>query len=130
VRLLGRLPPDEVLPAMARHLAVVMPSVCYEGFPRALVEAFATGTPVIASRIGALAELVQHGETGLLVPPGDAAALADAMRWALEQPQAMREMGRRARQRYLEAFTPERNLPQLLQIYAQAREEAFRTPPP
>ena len=121
---LGPMPPAAVAREMRRSLALVLPSICYEAFPRTLVEAFACGLPVIASRIGALPELVQHGRTGLLAEPGDAADLARQMAWALDHPEAMREMGRAARAHYEAHWTGEANLRQLLAIYADAQRHA------
>ncbi len=69
---------------------VAVPSVYPESFGRAVVEAQAIGRPVVASRLGALAELVQDGQTGLSVPPGDADALANAIKRLIEDP-ALRE---------------------------------------
>lgn len=121
IQALGAVAPAHVMPLMAASQAVLIPSLWYEGFPRTLVEAFASGTPVIASRIGALAELVDHGRTGLLVPPGNAEELANTLRWAQDNPRPMQEMGARARAEYEARFTPERNLRELLAIYQAAR---------
>ena len=122
VALLGALPIGQVVAEMHRARALVLPSVWYEGFPRTLVEAFACGLPVIASRLGALEELVEHGVTGLLSEPGDPAALAQAMAWAEQHPTQMAEMGLRARQAYRERFTASSNYAQLAAIYAEAFE--------
>src|SRR5207253_481877 len=73
---LGRRTPDEVLDLIGDASCLVMPSIWYETFGRTIIEAYAKGTPVVASRIGALAELVEDGRTGLLFTPGDAADLA------------------------------------------------------
>jgi glycosyltransferase involved in cell wall biosynthesis len=121
VAMLGALPPAEVLAEMGRAQAVLLPSLWYENFPRTLVEAYAAGAPVIASRLGALAELVEEGRTGLLFEPGDAADLAAKLAWATAHPEAMAEMGARARARYEALYTPERNYRQLLAIYQEAR---------
>jgi glycosyltransferase involved in cell wall biosynthesis len=66
-------------------LAVVLPSIWYENQPFSILEAFASGKPVIASDLGGMTELVAHRERGLLVKPGDPAALADALRWAVTE---------------------------------------------
>src|SRR5690349_20665907 len=70
VRVLGRVGPGEMQDRMYRAAYLVMPSLSYEDAPRPLVEAFAAGLPVIASRIGSLAELVEPGRNGLLFEPG------------------------------------------------------------
>lgn len=120
---LGTLPRDEVLREMASAMALVVPSICYENFPRTIVEAFATGLPVIASRIGSLANIVRDGETGLLFTPGDAHDLAEKMIWASTHPDEMRRMGVAARQEYERLYTPERNYQMLMDIYRDAIAE-------
>ncbi len=120
VQMLGKLPPAQVLNHMTKATALVLPSICFESFPRTLVEAFACGLPVLASRIGALAELVDDGTTGVHFNPGDAADLAAKMAWALAHPEELARMGQRARQVYEAHYTPQRNHDQLLSIYQQA----------
>ncbi|MDA8110376.1 MAG: glycosyltransferase family 4 protein [Betaproteobacteria bacterium] len=120
VRLLGWRSPQEVRERMARAAYLVMPSVWYENFPRTLVEAFACGLPVIASRLGALLELVDHGFTGLLAEPGSARELARQIRWAETFPEKMRRMGEHARAIYEVEFTPRVNYERLVAIYADA----------
>jgi len=117
---LGSLAPGAVSDAMARAVAVVVPSVWPEAFGLVAVEAFSTATPVIASRIGALSAMVEDGVTGLHAEPGDAADWTAKMRWALDHPTEMGRMGAAARGRYEALYTPQRNLAQLLDIYQQA----------
>lgn len=123
VQLLGAMPPDAVYQQMRNATALVMPSVWYENFPRTLVEAFACGLPVIASRIGALAHLVDDESTGLLFEPGNPADLADKLRWANAHPQRMAEMGLRARAKYEAELTGDVNYRMLIDIYAAAAEQ-------
>lgn len=120
VSMLGSLPKQGVMDEMSRALALVVPSIWYETFGMVAIEAFATGTPVIASRIGALAELVRDGETGLLFEPGDAKDLTRKLRWAMANPESMRAMGHRARALYEANFTPEVNYGQLIAVYEAA----------
>ncbi|WP_232629356.1 glycosyltransferase [Methylobacterium sp. Leaf118] len=128
LRLLGTLPGAEVQARMARAAALVVPSLWYEGLPMVVAEAFAAGTPVIASRIGALADLVEDGVTGLLVTPGDPADLARAMERILADPAAARRMGQAARAAYLRDWTEAATTTSLLAIYHRAL--AARRPAP
>ncbi|MFC7527332.1 glycosyltransferase [Actinoplanes sp. GCM10030250] len=79
VELAGWLDPAEVERELAAADVVIVPSRCPEAFGLVCLEAFAAGTPVIASAVGGLPEIVRHEETGLLVPPGDVAGLAAAV---------------------------------------------------
>lgn len=81
----------------------VLPSL-FEGMGRAVLEAMACGKPVVASRVGGLVELVEHGVTGLLIPPSDAAALAAALKRLLSDEALRVTMGQAAQQRMTEPF--------------------------
>ncbi|WP_296750625.1 glycosyltransferase family 4 protein [Thiobacillus sp.] len=120
---LGSQPSEVVRGEMGRALALVVPSIWYENFPRTIVEAFACGLPVIASRIGALADIVRDGETGLLFDPGNPHDLADKMAWALANPERMAEMGRMARAQYKAEFSADVNYQRLMEIYDGALAE-------
>jgi len=78
-----------------------------EGFPVSILEAMAAGLPVVASDVGGIAEAVVHGETGFLVPTGDAAALADALERLLADEALRSRFGRRARERARRLFDVE-----------------------
>jgi len=96
---------------------LIMPSLCYEGFPMTIREAFACGKPVIASRLGALAELVEDGKTGLLFEPRNPEDLASKIEWMLENKSACVEMGKNARKVFEEKYTAEKNYEMLMKIY-------------
>jgi glycosyltransferase involved in cell wall biosynthesis len=98
---------------------LVIPSTGIESFGLVGIEAFSCGTPVIASRHGSLAEIIKHGETGLLVEPGDHQALAKAITWAAKNPDMMKKMGQTAYQNYLKLYTPESNYKILMRIYSE-----------
>src|SRR5581483_8466125 len=86
VRLLGSQPRERVLEVLAAADAAVLSSA-WENFPHVLVEALAVGTPVIATRVGGVPEIVTDGENGLLVPPNDPDALAGAVRRFFDDPE-------------------------------------------
>lgn len=121
---LGSLPVDAVREEMGLAAALVVPSIWHETFGMVAIEAFATGTPVVASRIGSLAALVREGQTGLLFEPGNARDLADKLAWALAHPDAMADMGRNARAQYEAEFSPEVNYRRLMEVYGEAMEQA------
>lgn len=118
--LLGFLPLAEIVEHMRRSTFLVLPSICYENFPRTVVEAFACGLPVIASRMGSMAVLVKEGETGLLFNPGDAQDLVTKIEWAQAHPAEMAQMGRHARRQYEQEFNAEVNFDLLMAIYQEA----------
>jgi glycosyltransferase involved in cell wall biosynthesis len=120
VDVLGGVPPQDVTELMHGARFVVVPSLCFENFPLTIAEAFACGVPVVVSRIGSLAEIVEDGVTGLHFAPGDAADLAAKVEWAWTHPQEMEKMGRAARREYEAKYTAERNYEQLMRIYETA----------
>ncbi|MFQ5785440.1 MAG: glycosyltransferase [Alphaproteobacteria bacterium] len=119
---LGRIDARAVAHEMRRAGFLVVPSEWYEGFPMVIVEAYARGLPVIAARLGSLAEIVEDGVTGLHAAPGDPADLAARVRWAAANPEALARMGAAARARYEARYTPEANYAMLAAIYAEARD--------
>lgn len=118
---LGRRSREDVLGLMQQASFLVFPSVCYEGLPMSILEAFACGLPVIASRLGAMAEVVEDGRTGLLFTPGDAGELAARIAWAASHPLEIGRMRREARAEFEARYTAERNYQALIEIYERAR---------
>jgi glycosyltransferase involved in cell wall biosynthesis len=88
-----------------------------EGSPNALLEAMAAGVPVVATAVGGVPEIATHGETALLVKPGDARALADSMARLLEDRQLGSDLAARARQLVRERYAPEQRTRRLVEIY-------------
>ena len=119
-KVLGHLSVDQVRAEMLQARALLFPSKWYEGFPITITEAFANSLPVIASRFGAMAEVIEDNVTGLLFAPGDADDLAAKVRWAAAHPDEMRRMGESARREYETKYTPERNYEMLIEIYERA----------
>ena len=105
VEFLGALGRDEVL-ALFRAADAAILSSAWENFPHTVVEALAVGTPVIATAVGGVPEVVTDGENGLLVPPGDPAALAAAIRRFFAEPE-LRGRLRSAAAPSVERFAPE-----------------------
>jgi glycosyltransferase involved in cell wall biosynthesis len=120
VEWLGRRPPDEILKIMGEAVLVVVPSKVYETFGRVVIEGFAKGTPVVGSKIGAIAELVEHGRTGLHYRAGDPEDLAAQVRWALAHPAELERMRAEARGEFEARYTAERNYHRLKEIYQAA----------
>jgi glycosyltransferase involved in cell wall biosynthesis len=117
---LGRQPMNQVHNLMGSAMAVIFPSKWYETFGRVAIEAFAKGTPVIASNIGAIAELVDSGQTGLRFRPGDPDDLAYQVKWILDNPIAVKKMRHAVRVEYEAKYTAKANYWSLLDIYHKA----------
>ena len=118
---LGAISHGQVIDEMKRAQVLLFPSVWYEVLPLTLIEAYATGLPVIAARIGAVEEVVIDGETGLFATAGDAADLARRLSWCAQHPGELVRMGVRARQRFDDRYTAAANYQQLIGLYARVR---------
>jgi glycosyltransferase involved in cell wall biosynthesis len=119
---------DELQACLRQAAYLVVPSTGVESFGLVAIEAFAAGTPVIASANGGLQEIVVHGKTGFLVESGNTDALARAIAFAEDHPDEMKVMGRAARQAYLSRYTPNINYQLLMSIYCEAVESIARIP--
>jgi glycosyltransferase involved in cell wall biosynthesis len=119
IEYLGPRSPQEIFDLMGDAVALVFPSRCYETFGRAMIESFAKGTPVIASKLGAMAELVEHGRTGLHFASGDGVELAAQVEWMLAHPAEWNEIRRAAREKFESKYTAGRNHSMLMEIYEQ-----------
>jgi glycosyltransferase involved in cell wall biosynthesis len=117
VRYLGRLSRPDTLATMKGARFLVFPSEWYEGFPVTIAESFASGVPVICSRLGSMQEIVADGRTGLHFRAGDSADLMQKVRWAWDHPQEMAEMGRTARREFEKKYTAARNVEMLEEVY-------------
>jgi len=120
VTLLGRLPNEQVMDVVKKSAFLVFPSIWYETFGRTIVEAFACGKPVIASRHGTSVELIQDGLTGLFFEPGNCSDLIEKASKLWDSPDLIALMSKHARGTYEETFTRERNYRQLMDIYERA----------
>ena len=104
------------------------PSIDHEGFPTSVLEAQAAGLPVIASDIGGTGETLHCGVTGLLVPPAQAAPLADALATLAAEPERRRAMAAAARPWIAQSFTLEDMVSQMTRTYHEALEHYARQP--
>jgi glycosyltransferase involved in cell wall biosynthesis len=118
VRFVGSLGRDDVL-ALFRAADASLLSSSWENFPHTVVEALAVGTPVIATAVGGVPELVRDGSNGLLVPAGDAGALADAIRRVVAEP-GLRERLAEAAPRSVEHLEPDLLYTRLEEILVRA----------
>ena len=120
VEFTGQLPRERGLEILAASRALVVPSRWYEVFPRIVAEAYALGVPVIASRLGSLAEIIADGETGLHSEPGDATDLARALRALHDDRDLAERLGVGARAEYVLNLSPGATTDRLLEIYSGA----------
>lgn len=107
------------LPALYSALDVVALTSRNEGTPVALIEAGAAERPVVATRVGGVADVVRDGDTGLLAPAGDPAALAGEILALLDQPERARAMGRAGRAWVRDRFGAERLVADIVDLYAE-----------
>jgi len=121
IEYLGRLESQqEVYATMGAAQALIFPSIWYEGQPRTIVESLAKGTPVLASRLGAMPEMVADGRTGFLFEPGNPEDLARQARVLLGSQTDRSEMRRAARLEFESRYTAEQNYPLLMRCYEAA----------
>ena len=116
VRLLGHVPWQQLADCYRRASVFVMPSY-YETFGISVIEAMAFGLPVVATSVGGLPEVVEDGVTGILVPPGNSEALADAIIRLLRDPDLRQRMGWAGQERVRAEFTVDQVVAQTLAVY-------------
>jgi glycosyltransferase involved in cell wall biosynthesis len=126
VKYLGPLWSGDMRDQLRGAAALAVPSIWFEGFPMVVVEAFAAGTPVIASRIGSLAVIVEDGVTGLLTEPGNTDQLGERFAWVVDHPDELEGFGVRARQEYELRYRGAEHLEALLDIYQASIERSRR----
>ncbi len=126
IEYLGAKATREVYDLIGRANALIFPSEWYEGLPKVIVEAFAKGTPVIASDIGSMKTLIAHERTGLHFAPKAADDLAAKIEWSLANPQKWRTMRDAARAEYETKYTAETNYQMLMDVYRRAAAQSRR----
>lgn len=124
----GKLPREDLLQNMMRAKAVIFPSICYEGMPFSILEAFGTGTPVIASKLGSMAEMIRHGYNGLHFEAGSPLQLQRALDVFEQTINNGNELYSQARQTYMNLYHPDQHYQSIMSIYhktiAAARQHA------
>ena len=123
LEVLGSLDYEAVFAAIKKSRVLIFPSLLYETFGRTIIEAFATGTPVVAARLGAAAELVEEGKHGALFAPGDATDLARVLCQVMADPQRLATMCACARRVFEAKYTADTNYELLMEIYREAMGE-------
>ena len=124
---LGQQPHAEVLSLIGQATLVVMPSIWYETFGRTIVESYVKGTPVVASRLGVMTDLVVEGRTGLFFKPGDSNDLVAKVNQLLDDPKLLKTMRLAARKEYEKFYTASRNYTMLMDIYDKAISNQKKT---
>ena len=119
VEFLGYRQRDEVYALLRNAVMSILPSVCYEGFPMSMIESFACGTPVVVSRIGSLAELVEEGVTGVTFEPGNPDDLAVKVAGLGMPPERLAGLRTTTRKTFESRHTAKKNLDALLGIYGK-----------
>ena len=117
VELLGFIGGSKRFEILKKAMFMVFPSECYENFPYAIIESFACGTPVIASKTGAMMELIEEGKNGLLFEPGNIEDLEEKILSCIENPKLIIPMRRYAREIAEKKYSYEVGYKNLMQIY-------------
>jgi glycosyltransferase involved in cell wall biosynthesis len=125
----GHLSFEKTQEKMARASLLVLPSLCYEGFPMVIREALALGVPVAASRLGSLPHLIEDGQNGVLFEPGNTKDLLRVLQKLWHQPENLSAMGRKARTDFDEKYTAAVNYEILMEIYQAAMEVRHKRHP-
>jgi glycosyltransferase involved in cell wall biosynthesis len=120
IKFLGQLSPARAEAEIGRARLLIVPSICFEGFPMVLREAFAFGTPAAVSGIGPLPGIVQHGHTGVVFRANDPASLLETTRELWRSPDRLATMSAHARRDYEDKYAESANYEQLLRIYERA----------
>jgi glycosyltransferase involved in cell wall biosynthesis len=117
VELTGELPHSRVLEMIRAAGMLVFPSLCYENLGYVVLEALSSGVPVIASNIGAQAEIVSEGVNGLLFTPGDARSLASVVTRLITSDDLARHLSTGARRIFLQRYSVETSYARLMDVY-------------
>ena len=120
IHFVGRLPPHQINDLMGKAAALIFPSVWYEGLPKTILESYARGTPVIASKLGSMIELIEDGKTGRHFNPGDAVDLAATVSRAFADG-SLAAMRSAVRERFVSRYTADANYKMLMEVYDRVK---------
>jgi glycosyltransferase involved in cell wall biosynthesis len=123
----GQLEHPQVIERIKGATVVAIPSRWFEGFPMIVPEAFSTGTPVIASRIGSLAEIVEDGISGFTREVDSHQSWREAIQLLLDNPGLAKTLGHGARLIFEKQYTHQHNLERLIEIYSHAIDRAAKS---
>jgi glycosyltransferase involved in cell wall biosynthesis len=120
IEFLGFQDESTVMALMMNAKLLLFPSIWYEGFPSTIAEAFASGLPVVVSKLGSMKEIVEDKVTGLHFELGNSQDLADKLNWAINHPEILEAMGKNARLVYESKYSSAGNYKELMAIYKNA----------
>jgi len=120
---LGFQTKDTVMSYLKKCKALIFPSIWYEGFPVTILEAFCTGTPVIASNMGGMKEIIQNRVNGLHFEPGDEKDLVSKILEIEDDDDLAKKLSMNSRLTYLNYYTPSKNYDQLVEVYDRVRDQ-------
>lgn len=127
VKVIGKIDKQRVFEELSRSRFIVVPSLCQETFGMVVLEAYAAGVPVLATRLGSFPELIEHGKTGLLFDPTSPEMLAAAVHELWGNPARCLEMGQAGYDLAHGRYSPKSNYEALIKIYEEARSDYHRT---
>ena len=122
ISFLGNLSHAETMKRLSSAKLLILPSLCFEGFPMVVQEAYAYGVPVAASNIGSLPHLIVENRTGTLFVPGSAESLLKSVQPLLAHDELLRLLGAQANEEFELKYTAGRNYEILMNVYASAAE--------
>src|SRR5262245_39360399 len=128
IEYLGEKSRAEVAEMIKGASFLIFPSRWYEGLPMIIIESYASGTPVIASKLGSMNSLIEHGRTGLHFRPGDVVDLINQVKWAVSHPAEIEAMRGYARDEFEANYTADRNYAALMNVYDLALKRASGQP--
>jgi glycosyltransferase involved in cell wall biosynthesis len=126
IKFTGFVSEDKKKEIIGKSLCLVLPTICYENNPLCVIEAFLSGKPVVASRIGGIPEIVRDHETGILFEPGNIRDMKEKISYAVNHQQYMKELGENAHHFLQEEYDADKHYEKLMEIYNMAITKKFQ----